>query len=44
MTERVEFDVHHPREGEIHDLSLGAFRFISILIAAAGVLMLAGVL
>ena len=44
MTERVEFDVQHPRNGEIHDLSPGAFRFISILVAAAGVLMLAGVL
>ena len=44
MNERAEIDLQHPHEGEIRDLSIGAFRFIAILIAAAGILMLAGVL
>ena len=44
MNERAEIDLQHPPEGEMRDLSIGAFRFIAILIAAAGVLMLAGVL
>jgi hypothetical protein len=44
VNERAELDLLHPREGEMHDLSTGAFRFLSIFIAAAGVLMLAGVL
>ena len=44
MNERAEFDLSHPREDEMHDLSIGAFRFIAILIAAAAVLLLAGAL
>ena len=44
MNERAELDLQHARDGEMHDLSLGAFRFIFILIAAASVLMLAGTL
>ncbi len=44
MNERVELDLQHPRDGEMRDLSTGTFRFLSILLAAAGVLMLAGVL
>jgi hypothetical protein len=44
MNERTEIDMNHPHKGEMRDLSIGAFRFIAILIAAAGVLMLAGVL
>lgn len=44
MNERAEGDLQHSREGEMRDLSAGAFRFIAILVAAAGLLMLAGVL
>lgn len=44
MNERTEFDLSRRREDEMHDLSIGAFRFIAILIAAAAILMLAGVL
>jgi hypothetical protein len=39
-----ELDLMRPKAGEIHDLSLGSFRFISVLIFAAAVLMLAGAL
>lgn len=33
-----------PQESESHDLSLGTFRFLSVLFAAALVLMIAGVI
>jgi hypothetical protein len=44
MNERAEFDLRHSEKGERRDFSAGAFRFIAILVAAAGMLMLAGVL
>ena len=44
MQDNSERALMQPRNSEIHDLSLGAFRFVSILFAAALVLMIAGVL
>jgi len=44
MNRQAEADLQHPAEGEMHDLSSGTFRFLAILIAAVGVLMIAGVL
>jgi hypothetical protein len=44
MNKRAEGDMQHPHESEMHDLSPGAFRFLAILIAAVGMLMIAGVL
>jgi hypothetical protein len=44
MNEQAEGDMQHRHEGEMRDLSSGAFRFLSILFAAVAVLMIAGVL
>jgi hypothetical protein len=44
MNEQAEVDMQRPDAGEMRDLSSGAFRFLSILIAAIGVLMIAGAL
>ncbi len=44
MQDNSERALMEPREGEIHDLSLGAFRFVSLLFVVAFVLMIAGVL
>jgi len=44
MNDPAEIDMQRPHEGEMRDLSPGAFHFLAVLIAAAGVLMIAGVL
>ena len=44
MQDNSERTLMEPRESEIRDLSLGAFRFLFVLFAAALVLMIAGVL
>ena len=43
MQDNSERALMEPRGSEVHDLSLGTFRFLSVLFAAAFVLMIAGV-
>jgi hypothetical protein len=42
MQDKAERVLLQPHDGEIHDISLGTFRFLSVLFAAALVLMVAG--
>ena len=42
MQDNNERAFMEPQEREIHDISLGTFRFLSALFAAALVLMIAG--
>ena len=44
MQDNSERDLMEPQGSEIHDLSLGTFRFLSVLFAAAFVLLIAGVI
>jgi hypothetical protein len=44
MQDHSERALMEPQERESHDLSLGTFRFLSVLFAAALVLMIAGVI
>ena len=44
MQDNGERDLMEPQRSEIHDLSLGTFRFLSVLFAAAFVLLIAGVI
>ena len=43
MQDNRERGLMEPQYSEIHDISLGTFRFLSVLFAAALVLMIAGV-
>ena len=43
MQDNSERTLMESRDSEIRDLSLGTFRFLSVLFAAALVLMIAGV-
>ncbi len=43
MQDNRERSLMEPQESEVHDISLGTFRFLSVLFAAALVLMIAGV-
>ena len=44
MQDKAERTLLQPHESEMHDISLGTFRFLSVLCAAALLLMIAGVL
>ena len=44
MQDNNERALMEPQESEIHDISLGTFRFLSVLFAAAFVLMIAGLI
>lgn len=44
MKKPADPDMKQRPDGEMPDLSTGAFRFISVLLAATGILLLAGVL
>jgi hypothetical protein len=44
MQDNAERALLQPRESEMHDISLGTFRFLSVLLTAALVLMVAGIL
>lgn len=42
--DKAERALLQPQDGEMHDISVGSFRFLSVLFAAAFVLMIAGIL
>jgi hypothetical protein len=44
MLHPTEVDMMTPKTGEVRDVSLGTFRFIAALMAAAAVLLLAGLI
>lgn len=44
MDKPAELNMQQRTDDEMPDLSTGAFRFISVLLAATGILLLAGVL
>jgi hypothetical protein len=44
VQDKVERALLQPQEREMHDISLGTFRFLSVLLAAALLLTIAGVL
>jgi len=44
MQDKAERALLQPQESEMHDISLGTFRFLSVLFAAVFLLMIAGVL
>jgi hypothetical protein len=44
MQDESERALMEPQESEIHDISLGTFRFLSVLFAAALVLTVAGMI
>ena len=44
MQDKIERALLQPQESEMHDISVGTFRFLSVLLAAALLLTIAGVL